>query len=54
MSLPVTQHKRIWKKYCDWTISSDSIKTAKHVYERYLKVNPDSKEDYLDFLISKA
>ena len=30
------------------------MKTACNVFERYLKVNPDYKEEFVDFLVSKA
>lgn len=54
MSLPVTQHGRIWKKYCEWVAGTDAVKTACSVFERYLKVNPDYKEEFVDYLVAKA
>jgi len=30
------------------------LKTACNVFERYLKLNYDYKEEYLDFLVSKS
>ncbi|CAD8151307.1 unnamed protein product [Paramecium octaurelia] len=52
-SLPVTQHHRIWKAYCQWISKTESIKTAISIYNRYIKINPDYKEEYLDYLVSK-
>lgn len=54
MSLPVTQHGRIWKRYCEWISTTDAIASAIYVFERYLKVNPDYKEEFVDYLVSKA
>lgn len=33
---------------------TDAIKTAISIYKRYIKINPDYKEEYLDFLVSKS
>jgi len=34
-------------------LSIDSFPTTDHVVERYLKINPDFKEDYAEFLLEK-
>ena len=53
-NLPATQHKKIWKNYLDFAIRTDCEKTIINVYKRYMKINPDIKEDYIDFLISTS
>jgi pre-mRNA-splicing factor SYF1 len=51
-SLPVTQHDKIWPIYIDWVTSLPLIQTALKVYKRYLKLNPDAREDFVLYLIS--
>jgi len=51
MSLPVTQHEKIWEKYLDWVITLPSTQTAICVYNRYIKLNPDIREDFIEYLI---
>ena len=53
-NLPATQHKKIWKSYLEWAIKIDSESTIINVYKRYMKINPDIKEDYIDFLIGTS
>ena len=51
-SLPVTQHDLIWPIYIKWVESLPHPNTAIAVYKRYLKLNEDAREDYIDYLIS--
>ena len=51
MSLPVTQHEKIWEIYLDWVISLPTSQTAICVYNRYIKLNPDIREDFIEYLI---
>jgi pre-mRNA-splicing factor SYF1 len=51
MSLPVTQHEKIWEIYLDWVITLPSTQTAICVYNRYVKINPDIREDLIEYLI---
>lgn len=51
MSLPVTQHEKIWEIYLDWVITLPSSQTAICVYNRYVKLNPDIREDFIEYLI---
>ena len=52
MSLPVTQHDKIWDLYLDWAVGLPLIQTALSVFKRYVKVNPDSREDFVDYLVA--
>jgi len=49
-SLPITQHKRIWKLYLKWVKEFGVWETAVRVYRRYLKFNPDGREEYVNYL----
>lgn len=51
MSLPVTQHDKIWENYLDWVVTLPSAQTAICVYNRYIKLNPDIREDFIEYLI---
>lgn len=51
MSLPVTQHDKIWEIYLDWVITLPNSQTAVCVYNRYIKLNPDIREDFIEYLI---
>jgi pre-mRNA-splicing factor SYF1 len=51
-SLPVTQHDRIWKLYIPWVCKTGVPETAMRVYRRYLKIEPEAMEDYIDYLTS--
>ncbi len=53
-SLPATQHEPIWKKYVEWAKSVNCVDVAKHILQRYVGFNPDSREDYLDFLMENG
>ena len=52
-NLPLTQHEKIWNKFAKWCMSLDNISTALRAIPRYLKLNPDFKEQYADFLYEK-
>ena len=51
MSLPVTQHDKIWEPYLDWVVTLPSSQSAICVYNRYIKLNPDIREDFIEYLI---
>jgi pre-mRNA-splicing factor SYF1 len=51
-SLPVTQHDKVWDLYIRWAESLPLSQTAIVVYKRYLKLNPDAREDFINYLIS--
>jgi pre-mRNA-splicing factor SYF1 len=53
-NLPLTQHEKIWQKFTAWTMRLDNPATAMHVIPRYIKLNPDFKETYAEFLISRG
>ena len=52
-SLPATQHEKIWAIYHSWALKLDCISTSKSIIKRYLKINPDFKENYLSYLLEK-
>uniref|UniRef100_A0AC35TLN3 Suf domain-containing protein n=1 Tax=Rhabditophanes sp. KR3021 TaxID=114890 RepID=A0AC35TLN3_9BILA len=49
-ALPVTQHRLIWPLYVKFVVQYDIPETAIRVYRRYLKVYPDSLEDFIEYL----
>jgi len=51
-SLPITQHDLIWPAYIAF-VKSPHVppETTKRVFRRYLKIEPDEAEQYIDFLI---
>lgn len=51
-SLPVTQHDLIWPAYIDF-VKQPHVppETTKRVFRRYLKIEPDEAEQYIEFLI---
>jgi len=51
-ALPVTQHERIWELYLAFARACNVPETAVRIYRRYLQFDPDSVEDYIDFLLS--
>jgi pre-mRNA-splicing factor SYF1 len=51
MSLPVTQHDKIWENYLYWVVTLPSSQTAICIYNRYIKLNPDIREDFIEYLI---
>jgi len=51
-ALPITQHQRMWKMYIKWVREDIHIQeTAIRVYRRYLKLRPDQREDYVEYLL---
>lgn len=53
-NLPLTQHEKIWHKFTAWAMRLDNYSTALRIVPRYLKLNPDFKETYADYLIEKG
>eukprot|EP01111_Echinosteliopsis_oligospora_P015171 TRINITY_DN5900_c0_g2_i1.p1 TRINITY_DN5900_c0_g2~~TRINITY_DN5900_c0_g2_i1.p1 ORF type:complete len:463 (+),score=107.52 TRINITY_DN5900_c0_g2_i1:117-1505(+) len=53
-SLPITQHDRIWRIYLRFIRKIDIPQTACRVYRRYLKLEPDGVEEYIDYLSSPS
>eukprot|EP01017_Pseudomicrothorax_dubius_P029249 TRINITY_DN3538_c0_g1_i2.p1 TRINITY_DN3538_c0_g1~~TRINITY_DN3538_c0_g1_i2.p1 ORF type:complete len:768 (+),score=176.01 TRINITY_DN3538_c0_g1_i2:60-2363(+) len=53
-TLPVSQHEKVWTQYRQWVMSIDSMATTRTVLRRYIKLNPEYKEEYADFLIEKG
>ncbi|RWS31360.1 pre-mRNA splicing factor Syf1-like protein [Leptotrombidium deliense] len=51
-SLPITQHTRIWPLYLQFINMHDIPQTAIRVYKRYLKLQPEDAEDFIEFLLS--
>ncbi|CAF0745903.1 unnamed protein product [Adineta steineri] len=50
-ALPITQHNRIWPLYIKFVTSHPEIPdTAMRVYKRYLKLQPECAEQYIDYL----
>jgi len=54
MSLPVTQHEKIWDIYINWVTNLPLAQTAIGVYKRYLRFNPDAREDFVHFLLTNG
>lgn len=52
-NLPLTQHEKIWHKFSVWSMKLDNTVTALSTIPRYLKLNPDFKEKYADYLYEK-
>jgi pre-mRNA-splicing factor SYF1 len=48
-SLPLTQHDRIWKLYLEFAKSA-SGPTAIRIWKRYMQVQPELREDFIDVL----
>lgn len=54
-SLPVTQHDRVWELYLRFVTQSDMpMDTAFRVYRRYLRLEPNHREEYITYLKAKA
>src|SRR5271163_2513818 len=49
-ALPLTQHDRIWKLYLDFAKSA-SGPTAIHIWKRYMQIQPELREDFIDLLL---
>eukprot|EP00038_Savillea_parva_P026092 m.51348 g.51348 ORF g.51348 m.51348 type:complete len:862 (+) comp7299_c0_seq1:235-2820(+) len=52
LSLPVTQHNRIWPLYLTFIKSHNIPETTVRVFRRHLQVDPDAAEEYIEYLIS--
>ncbi|CAG8613850.1 14583_t:CDS:10 [Ambispora leptoticha] len=50
-ALPITQHPRIWEIYLKFAREVGG-ETAIRLYRRYLKLEPDHVEEYIDLLLS--
>ncbi|XP_065661534.1 pre-mRNA-splicing factor SYF1 isoform X2 [Hydra vulgaris] len=50
-ALPITQHSRIWPKYLAFVNKHNIPETAVRVYRRYIKVEPENTEAYIDYLM---
>ena len=48
-ALPLTQHDRIWKLYLNFAKSASGL-TAIRVWKRYMQVQPELREDFIDLL----
>ncbi|CAG2107967.1 unnamed protein product [Medioppia subpectinata] len=51
-ALPITQHNRIWPIYLRLIKQYNIPETAVRVYKRYLKLQPEEAEEYIQYLIS--
>ncbi|XP_074714077.1 pre-mRNA-splicing factor SYF1 isoform X2 [Strix uralensis] len=51
-ALPITQHHRIWPLYLQFVRRYPLPETAVRVYRRYLKLSPESAEEYVGYLRS--
>ena len=47
------QHEKIWEIYREWASNLKDVPlTAKSILKRYLRLNPDYMESYVDYLTS--
>ncbi|XP_006107698.1 pre-mRNA-splicing factor SYF1 [Myotis lucifugus] len=51
-ALPITQHSRIWPLYLRFLRSHPLPETAVRGYRRFLKLSPESAEEYIEYLKS--
>jgi pre-mRNA-splicing factor SYF1 len=51
-SLPITQHKKIWKLYLKFARELGVWQTAVRIYRRNLKFDPTNREEYIEYLQS--
>ena len=51
-ALPITQHHRIWPLYIEFIKFHNIPETAIRVFKRYLKLEPEDAEEYIDYLRS--
>ncbi|XP_054157730.1 pre-mRNA-splicing factor syf1 homolog [Oppia nitens] len=51
-ALPITQHNRIWPIYLTLIKTYDIPETAVRVYKRYLKLQPEQAEEFIQYLIT--
>eukprot|EP01103_Thecamoeba_quadrilineata_P014553 TRINITY_DN4366_c0_g1_i1.p1 TRINITY_DN4366_c0_g1~~TRINITY_DN4366_c0_g1_i1.p1 ORF type:complete len:886 (+),score=201.57 TRINITY_DN4366_c0_g1_i1:55-2712(+) len=50
-ALPITQHERIWKIYLQFVKEINVPETAVRIYRRYMKLEPGSVEQFIDYLL---
>jgi len=51
-ALPITQHHRIWQLYLKFVrLPNVPVETAVRVYRRYLKLQSENAEEFIDYLI---
>uniref|UniRef100_A0AC34R054 Pre-mRNA-splicing factor SYF1 n=1 Tax=Panagrolaimus sp. JU765 TaxID=591449 RepID=A0AC34R054_9BILA len=50
-ALPITQHQRIWPLYIKFVTQHKIPETTIRVYRRYLKVKPEAREDFVEYLV---
>ena len=51
--LPITQHALIWDLYIEWVKVHPVPQISKRILERYLELNPNYLETYIEFLVQK-
>uniref|UniRef100_A0A7S4KX00 Suppressor of forked domain-containing protein n=1 Tax=Guillardia theta TaxID=55529 RepID=A0A7S4KX00_GUITH len=49
-SLPITQHDKIWKQYIAFAKQSNVPEMAYRIFRRFMKLDPDSVEEYVNYL----
>lgn len=52
LPLSPTQHHRIWPLYLQFIRAHNIPETSVRVFRRYLKLEPNAAEEYVDYLIS--
>jgi pre-mRNA-splicing factor SYF1 len=50
-ALPITQHSRIWEVYMELIKTFDIPETAVRLYKRYMKLQPEDAEDFVEYLL---
>lgn len=50
--LPITQHKRIWEVYLQFSCDSGIQLLGVRTYQRYLQLEPSNIEDFVEYLVS--
>ena len=51
-ALPITQHSRLWPLYLEFVKMHTIPETAVRVFRRFLKLQPENTEEYVDYLKS--
>lgn len=51
-ALPITQHNRIWPLYLKFIKSYNLPETCIRIYRRYLKLQPEEAEEFINYMIS--
>jgi pre-mRNA-splicing factor SYF1 len=49
-ALPITQHSRLWPLYLEFVKMHNIPETAVCVFRRFLKLQPEDTEEYVDYL----